>query len=77
MSRLYLLGSSDTKKTPIKSRGHKEISISLRYGSKDNSIPALNANLTYDKISNTYKLDLEIMVRNDLIVTSKRLSMGL
>lgn len=37
MSKLYLRGRSDARKTPIKSRGHKYIDLELFYGSAGDS----------------------------------------
>lgn len=56
MSRLYLRGSSDTRKTPITSRGHEEISVELLYGSKEDSRTAVDVTVKYIPHTDTFIL---------------------
>ena len=49
MSRLYLVGNSDTRRTPFTSRGNSEISLSMFWGSKDDSRDAARVVLSWEK----------------------------
>jgi hypothetical protein len=60
MSRLYLKGSSDSRKTPITSRGHEEINLGLLYGSAHDSRVAVYALIRYNSVSERFSLQLDL-----------------
>lgn len=37
MSRLYMTAKSDSRRTPLTSRGHQNIEVEIRWGSRSNS----------------------------------------
>ena len=49
MSRLYFKGNTDARKTELTARGHRKITGSINWGSKDNSKLAIGFEVIWEK----------------------------
>jgi hypothetical protein len=60
MSRLYLKANSDTRKNQVTSQGNEEVTASIYWGSKGNSMLAATVTVFWPKGSETPKAIVEM-----------------